>query len=332
MKLVTVLALALSSSLALAQTSPKRSSTKLPAKPAAKAAVAAPAPAPATAAVTPANTSVASEDSATMKVLKERLQIRYFSEFLGPNVKKWDDNQVDVDGYGGDGKGKFARSSDPINMFNQFSFRWKVADTTRAFVDARFTTQFGDRNGVSDGSDKQVIVQEDQRVGLNYGYFASADKVWTANFLPRFRLPTSEASQDANIVLQPDFLHVLSFQATPSLNFSLYSSARYYWFEQKVDSERYRLYNSPSMTYILNDTFEIYLQYEHELQHRAAEGARKYNYMKESLQDIYAGMNINFTPSLTIMPFIRFAQLQRWGWSDQRETMQIGAWIMGNIF
>ena len=330
MKLVTVLALALSSSLALAQTSPKKSSTRLPAKPAAKPAAAAPVPAATTA--TPANTSVASEDSPTLKILKEKLQIRYFAEFLGPNVEKWDDNQVDVDGYGGDGKGRYSRSSDPINLFNQFSFRWKVGDATRAFYDARFTTQFGDRNGISDGSDKQVIVQEDQRIGLNYGYFVSADKVWSANFLPRVRLPTSEASQDANIVLQPDILHVLSFQATPSLNLSLYTSLRYYWFEQKVDSERYRIYTSPSMTYILNDTFEIYIQYEHELQHRAAEGAQKYTYMKESLQDIYAGMNINLTPSLTVMPFIRFAQLQRWGWEDQRETMQLGAWIMGNIF
>lgn len=326
MKLVTVLALALSSSLALAQTSPKKSSTKLPAKPAAAA------PAPAATTATPANTSVATEESGTMKILKEKLQIRYFAEFLGPNIEKWDDNQVDVDGYGGDGKGKFARSTDPINMFNQFSFRWKVGAATRAFWDARFTTQFGDRNGIGEGSDKQVIVQEDQRIGLNYGYFASTDKVWTANFLPRVRLPTSEASQDANIVLQPDFLHVLSFQATPSLNFSLFSAVRYYWFEQKVDKERYRIYNSPSMTYVFNDTFELFLSYEHELQHNTAEGARKYTYAKESLQDVYAGMNINFTPSLTIMPFIRLAQLQRWGWEDQRETMQLGAWIMGNIF
>lgn len=324
MKLVTVLALALSSSVAFAQTTPKKSSTKLPAKPAAAAST--------PAVTTPTNTSVATEESGTMKILKEKLQIRYFSEFLGPNVEKWDDNQVDVDGYGGDGKGKYSRSSDPINLFNQFSFRWLVAPTTRFLVDARFTTQFGDRNGIAEGSDQQVIVQEDHRIGFNYGYWQSADKTWSTNILPRVRFATSEASQDANIILQPDFLHVLSFQATPSLNFSHWSTVRYYWFEQKVDQERYRWYNSFSTTYILNDTFEIYLQYEHELQHRAAEGARKYTYMKESLQDLYAGVNMNLTPSLTIMPFIRFAQLQRWGWEDQRETMQIGAWIMGNIF
>lgn len=324
MKLVTVLALALSSSVALAQTTPKKSSTKLPAKPAAAAS---------TPAVTaPANTSVATEESGTMKILKEKLQIRYFAEFLGPGIRKWEDNQIDVDGHGGDGKGKVARQATPINLFNQFSFRWKVAPTTRAFWDARFTTQFGDRNEVGDGEDQQVIVQEDQRIGLNYGYWTSADKVWSTSFLPRLRLPTSEASQDSNIVLQPDFLHVTSFQATPALNFSLFNAVRYYWYEQKVDSERYRIYTSPSVTYVFNDTFELFVSYEHELQHREAEGKTNFFLLKESLQDVYAGVNINITPSLTVFPFLRLAQLQRMGWEDQQDTAQIGAWIMGNIF
>jgi hypothetical protein len=323
MKRVLALTLALSSAAALAQTAaPKKSSTKLPAAPA-------PAAAPA---VTPANTSVANEESSTMKILKEKLQIRYFGEFLGPSVTKWEDNQIDVDGHGGAGKGKAERQSTPINLFNQFSFRWKVGEKTRAFWDARFTTQFGDRNELGRNDDRQVIVQEDQRVGLNYGYYASADKVWSASFLPRVRLPTSQASQDANIILQPDLLHVTSFQATPALNFSLFNAIRYYWFEQKVDSERYRIYTSPSVTYVINDTFELFVSYEHELQHREPEGKRNLLYTKESLQDIYAMVNININPSLTFSPLIRFAQVQRWGWEDMRETMQVGAWISGAIF
>lgn len=324
MKLVTVLALALSSSVALAQTTPKKSSTKLPAKPAAAAST--------PAVTTPANTSVATEESGTMKILKEKLQIRYFGEFLGPGIKKWDDNQIDVDGHGGGGKGKVARQTTPINLFNQFSFRWKVAPSTRAFWDARFTTQFGDRNELGDGEDQQVIVQEDQRVGLNYGYWTSADKVWSTSFLPRVRLPTSEASQDSNIVLQPDFLHVTSFQATPSLNISLFNAVRYYWYEQKVDSERYRIYTSPSITYVFNDTFEFFMSYEHELQHRDSEGKSNFFLLRESLQDIYAGVNINVTPSITVFPFLRLAQLQRLEFEDQNKTAQVGFWLMGNIF
>lgn len=324
MKLVTVLALALSSSVALAQTAPKKSTTKLPAKPAAAAST--------PAVSTPVNTSVATEESGTMKILKEKLQVRYFGEFLGPGIRKWEDNQIDVDGHGGNGKGKVERQSSPINLFNQFSFRWKVAPTTRAFWDARFTTQFGDRNEIGDGDDQQVVVQEDQRIGLNYGYYTSADKVWSASFLPRLRLPTSEASQDSNIILQPDLLHVTSFQATPALNFSLFNAIRYYWYEQKVDSERYRIYTSPSVTYVFNDTFELFVSYEHELQHREAEGDKSFFLLKESLQDVYAGVNINITPSLTVMPFLRLAQLQRLGWDDQQDTAQVGAWILGNIF
>ncbi len=325
MKLVMVLALALSSSLALAQTAPKKSTTKLPAKPA---------PAASTPAVTPApaNTTVANGESGTMKILKEKLQIRYFGEFLGPSIRKWEDNQIDTDGHGGAGKGRAVRQETPINLFNQFSFRWKVGEKTRAFWDARFTTQFGDRNEVGDGEDQQVIVQEDQRIGLNYGYWTSADKVWSTSFLPRVRLPTSEASQDSNIVLQPDILHVTSFQATPALNISLFNAVRYYWYEQKVDSERYRIYTSPSVTYVFNDTFELFVSYEHELSHRDPEGKSNFFLLRETLQDIYAGVNINITPSLTVFPFLRLAQLQRLEWDDQQDTAQVGAWIIGNIF
>lgn len=328
MKTVIALALMLTSALALAQTSnvkvKKKATTKTTAP------VAAPkAAAPTTAAPVAANVSTASTDSETMKILKDRLQVRYFGEFLGPQMNKWDDNQVDVDG-----KGRYSRSNAPINLFSQISIRWRTHDAYRIAIEPRFTTQFGDRGDLdADGQNDQAVnILEDFRIRYNMPYWASSDKVWSTVLSVGNRFPTSRASKDANIVAQPEILHITNFQATSSLNFSLWNQLRYYWYEEKVDSERYRLYTAPSMTYVFNDTFELFIMYEHEFQHRAAEGTRKYNYVKESLQDVYAGVNININPSFTIYPFIRMAQLKRWEWEDQRDTAQIGAWLMGAIF
>jgi hypothetical protein len=317
MKLVIALALALTSSLSLAQSSSvkvKKKTTTAPA-PAAKAPMAA------------TNVSTGSTDSATMKILKDRLQVRYFAEFLGPQANRWDDNQVDADD-----NGRFTKSSEPINMFNQFSIRWRVKDQNRLAIEPRFTTHFGDRNELGQNEDTQVVRMEDFRIRYNMPYWASADKVYSTVLSVGNRFPTSRASKDANIVAQPEFLHITNFQATPSLSFSLWNQLRYYWYESKVDRERYRFYTGPSMTYVFNDTFELFVMYEHELQHNQPEGKRAYNYTQESLQDTYMGVNININPSFTIYPFIRLAQLKRWEYEDQRDTAQIGAWLMGSIF
>lgn len=319
MKLVIALALALTSTFSLAQTSSVSVKKKK---------TTAPAPAP-TAPVAATNVSTGSTDSPTMKILKDRLQVRYFAEFLGPQVSKWDDNQVDADD-----NGRYSRSNSPINMFNQFSIRWRVKDQNRLAFEPRFTTNFGDRNDLSaDGqNDQQVVVMEDFRIRYNMPYWTSSDKVFSTVLSVGNRFPTSRASKDANIVAQPEILHITNFQATPSLSFSLWNQFRYYWYESKVDRERYRLYTGPSVTYIMSDTFELFAMYEHEIQHNQPEGKRKYNYTKESLQDTYLGVNININPSFTIYPFIRLAQLKRWEYEDQRDTAQIGAWLMGSIF
>lgn len=263
-------------------------------------------------------------ESSTMKLLREKLQVRYFAEFLGPNVVKWDENQVDVDG-----KGNYAKSDEPIGTFHQFSLRWKVADTTRIYVEPRFTTHFADRDELrAAGGDDSSVRMEDFRGGVMSNYWSSEDKIFSTTYRVGSRFSTSQASRESDITAQPEALHIFSWQPTAALNVSLWNQVRYYWYQAEVDNERWRLYTAPSVTYVLNDTFSVFVMYEHEQNHSAPEGKRNYFHSVNTLQDVYAGVNINVNPSLTIYPFVRMAQLKKLN----DETLQVGAWIMGAIF
>jgi len=271
-----------------------------------------------------ANTSAGDlSKSKLRRTLDEHLQVRYFSEFLGPSVTKWDDNQVDVSK-----NGNYVKNSEPIGIFHQFSLRWKVMDDTRVFVEPRFTTHFGSRSDIPSTDDQGNLRTEDFRAGLMSNYWTSDSKEWSTTVRVGNRFPMSRASMNADITAQPEALHITSWQINKDVNVSLWNQIRYYWYEPGVDKERWRLYTGPSVTYTFNDTYSLFVMYEHENQHNAAEGKRAYLHSTNILQDLYAGVNINLNPSLTVYPFIRAAQVSTF----DDETLQVGAWIMGSIF
>lgn len=261
--------------------------------------------------------------SSFMKVIRNKLQVLYFSEFLGPNVVKWDDNQV-----GTTKNGDYSKGTEPIGMFHQFSVRWKFAGSKKIFLEPRLTTHFGSRSDLRSTDDQSAVRMEDFRAGISDNYWRSEDNVFSTTYRLGNRFPTSQASKDANITAQPELLHITSAQLNKDLNISIWNQIRYFWYENDVDQERWRLYTGPSVTYTLSDTYSIFVMYEHELQHNAKKGERSFSYAKETLQDVYAGVNINLNPSLTIYPFIRMAQLKK----INDETLQVGAWVMGAIF
>ncbi len=263
------------------------------------------------------------------------MQIRYFAELLGSSIDKLEDNQIWTGTGEIRGTRKAPRQSDPLNLFNQFSFRFLVGENTRLYVEPRFFLQFGDRNDLvndakADGSsvDAQVIQQLDHRIGFMSNYWTSADKKWSTTYRLGTRLPTDRASKNSNIVLQPEALHITNFTPNTKWSFGLWNQLRYYWYEEQVDNERWRLYTGPSMTYTINDIWSIFVMYEHELQHSAPEGKRHFLYGQESLQDVYAGVNYNINPSFTVYPFIRFSQVSR----VDPETMQWGLWLMAALY
>lgn len=320
--LIVVVAALTSSALAQNARKPKRQATRQ-AAPVAKP-VAKPAPAP----TAPVSTAAATP---TPVAPPQFLQIRYFGEYLGSNIYRWDDYLTDVDGK----RNYDMDESSPLQMFHQFSFRMLVADKVRLYVEPRFITQFGGRNKMeadSPAGDHQFVQQADHRVSLQSNYWASEDKVWSTSYRLGARLPTSRTDKNSGHILQPDMLHVTNLTVNEKLSFSLWNQVRYYWYEQNVDAERWRLYTSPSMTYTIDDIWSLYFQYEHEYAHRSRPGAgnRHSNFFngEETLQDLYAGVNYNINPSLTFYPFIRFAQLSKW----DTQTMQAGFWLMGAIY
>jgi hypothetical protein len=252
------------------------------------------------------------------------LQIRYFGEYLGSNLYRWDDTLTDVTT-----NGNYKPSTDPLQMFHQIGFRFRLSEEVRLWVEPRFITQFGSRAKMGADEDQQVIQQFDFRVRLGTNYWTSEDKQWSTTFLGGTRIPTDRGSKNANIVLQPEVLHITNFTPNPTWSFGLWNQVRYYWYESDVDSQRWRLYTGPSFTYTIDDIWSVFVMYEHEMNHRSNPGARRnFVHMKETLQDVYAGVNYNINPSLTIYPFIRFAQVSTW----DPQTQQVGFWLMGAIY
>lgn len=254
------------------------------------------------------------------------LQIRYFGEFLGSNLYRWDDTLTDVDA-----KRDYSAGTDPLQWFHQFSFRFMLADNMRLWIEPRFITQHGGRNKMGADEDKQSIQQLDHRVRLQSNYWTSEDKMWSTTIIAGTRLPTDRGSKNARIILQPEALHITGLTLNETWSFGLWNQVRYYWYETALDDERWRLYTGPSVTYTIDDIWSVFVMYEHEMTHRSRAGAgnrRGFWSMEETLQDVYAGVNYNINPSLTFYPFIRFAQVSKW----DTQTQQVGFWLMGAIY
>ncbi|MFP5385879.1 MAG: hypothetical protein ACLGHN_07345, partial [Bacteriovoracia bacterium] len=70
---------------------------------------------------TAANTSQFELPSFSLKALRERTKINYFSETQGPSIKKWDDNEVNSDG---------TRSNMPVRTFHSFNNQFRLFGNT----------------------------------------------------------------------------------------------------------------------------------------------------------------------------------------------------------
>ncbi len=301
-----------------------------------------PVAAPVTAA--PVSTAPAATPAPAPAAPPQFLQIRYFGEFLGSNLYRWDDKLTDVDGKRNtNSKRNYFDGADPTQWFHQFSFRMLVADNVRLIIEPRFITQVGGRNKMGGADDKQLVQQADHRVGFLSNYWNSDDKVWSTTYRLSARLPTSRADKNSGHILQFDPTHITSYKLSEKVSFGLYNTYRYYWYESSKDAQRWRLYTSPSVTYTIDDVWSIFVSYEHEYSHRSnasaptnnatgenvgSERRRSFFNAHETLQDVYAGVNYNINPSLTFYPFIRFAQVSKW----DTQTMQAGFWLMGAIY
>lgn len=295
-------------------------------------------PNPSTLPVAPTPTAPETKE---MSLVESHLQIRYFSEFIGPNLtfNKGDDYpDVTKNGNYSD-----LGTTDPIDLWNQFSFRWKVSDKLHAIVNPRFTLQLGSTkeirycndNGCGSGAradDEGRWRWEDWLVGVQGVVWQNAEG-FSYFVRPGYRIPISRATRNSNWDGVVEYFHSFDW-AGKDYGFGVWNLNRWYIANENKNGERYRIYIAPYMTYKLTDTVKFELYYENEFQHNAREGksqgAKGSNslYMKRTLQTANVGVSFPINASLSLYPFLRFYQLGRY----DPETIGLGMWIMGAIY
>lgn len=275
-----------------------------------------------------------------MSLIQSHFQIRYFSELIWTDLTNHNGNTK----YPGANKnGNYSGGSDPVNLWNQLSFRWKISDKLHAYINPRWTLQLGstkqiradNRDAAAKGnktSDDGMLRSEDWLVGVQ-GVLWSTKSGWSYFMRPGYRLPISRATRSANWDGIAEYFQ--SFDWSQGVwGAGIWNLNRWFVANENNNNERYRIYVAPYVTYQINDTFKVEVYYENEFQHNAAAGRSINNtkgsllFNKRTLQTMTAGVSFPINPSLSLYPFLRFYQM---GTYDP-ETIGYGMWIMGAIY
>lgn len=282
----------------------------------------------------PTNTSTGSFGSGFMQQVRERLRISYFGELYGPNAKKWDDNQYD---------GAGTKMTDPVQMWHNFNVSTKLFGKTSFVMSPRFYTIFGDRNDIVRNNDsnerrrrqarqdENVVVMDDWQFGFQQNIIKEEKVTWDSRLT--HRAPFSTVSQTANIDSQIEWMQGVTWKPIPQIFVLSQSTLRYYMYEEQVTEERYRMNQLTAFNWIFNDKWKVQLFNEFDMQHRNpkdknANGHKQWNYFLKNKNIIATGLGYNFSPNLTIMPYIKALNDE----DIRPETLQIGFWAFGKVF
>lgn len=273
-------------------------------------------------------------------LIESHLQIRYFSELIWTNLTNHngDNDYPDVNK-----NGNYAGGPDPVNLWNQLSFRWKISDNLHAFINPRWTIQFGSTKKIRAGNraaaltggkanDDGMFRSEDWLIGVQ-GVLWTGKSGWSYFARPGYRLPISRATRNANWDGIAEYFHSFDWSGE-AWGTGIWNLNRWYVANENSNNERYRIYVAPYVTYKINDTFKAEVYYENEFQHSAAAGRAINNtkgsllFNKRTLHTMNAGVSFPINPSLSLYPFLRFYQMGRY----DPETIGYGLWIMGAIY
>lgn len=260
-------------------------------------------------------------DQSWTKLVKEKLRINYFSEFLGPGFESETGNIPDVDS-----KGNAVENTEPAQLWNQISIGWNVTEQWRLIFNPRFTLQVGQRDDLP--SDDGVLRTEDFLVGFQGTLWSNGP--WSVWIRPGYRLPTSRFTRDANWNGEVEWLHIIDRAPGTDTKWGVgvWTQARFYVPTEDSTNERWRLYNAPYVTYTINDKWRAEVFYENTIQHNELRGKRDYNYARNSMQSAMTGVTYNINPSLSVFPFIRYYTVRKFS----ADTMGLGAWISAALF
>lgn len=311
-----------------------------------KAPVATPAPAPAP----------VTEPVVGKSVWEEHLQIRWFSEVIGPNLANTDGAWAYPDV---NKNGNYTPGSDPVSSWNQISFRWKISENYYAIINPRFSTHLAStkrirkaNEGKGKDEDEEWFRWENWLVGVQGTAWKSDTSGWSVFVRPGYRLPTNKAFRNAGWRGEFELFYSVDWAGASPWGYGLWHQIRHYVPSYKdplrldfSDGDganglvRHRHYIAPYLTYKFTDTVKLEIYYEHQYNHQYSKGGRTkangyrhgyFSYPKMSRAQHTANVGVSFpiNPSLSLYPFVRAYQL---GTFDP-ETLGYGLWIMGAIY
>lgn len=275
----------------------------------------------------PSTTSTADLGRFSLERIKAKFKINYFSETLGPSIKKWDDNEIEDDG---------SRKADvPMTMYHSFNVRYLLTEKFNLFMSPRFSTVIGDRNEIRPNADPHVVMIDDWQFGVFYTFYKSPTFQYNQRFT--HRAPFSTKSRNENIESQIEWQHDFSYAVTPAFRIILWNNYRYYWMENDSIEERHRINFTTLFSYDFNDKWKTQFMHEFDLQHRFNHNSRdKRRYtpnndgffdMKRYKNYFSYGVGYSPIPSLSIIPFIRILDER----NIRNETTMVGLWVLGKV-
>lgn len=269
------------------------------------------------------NTSQGSVSTSMWQRVKAKFKINYFSETLGPTIKKWDDNEYADDG---------SKLDQPMTMYHSFNVRYLLTERFNLFMSPRFSTVIGDRRDLPATQEQHNVYLDDWQFGIFY----TIVKTPTFQYNNRLthRHPFSVRShENEKIDSQIEWQHDLTFSVSPAFRIIHWNNYRFYKYNAESSEERYRINFTTLFNYTINDYFNVQYMNEFDLQHRNRNANpdhpkyRDMNYMKRN--KLYNSFGIGFSPvrDLTFIPFIRLMDER----NIRNETTMVGLWVLGKV-
>lgn len=274
----------------------------------------------------PSTTSEATLSTFSLEKLKTKFKINYFSETLGPSIKKWDDNEINDDG---------TKKVDPMTMYHSFNVRYLLTEKFNLFMSPRFNTVIGDRNeSIKSKYDPHVVAIDDWQFGVFYTFYKSQTFQYNQRFT--HRAPFSRKSRNENIESQIEWQHDFTYAFTPAFRYILWNNYRYYWYENDATEERHRINFTSLFSYDFNDKWKTQLMHEWDLQHRFNHNRKSRSYtenndgffdFKRYKNYFSVGFGYSPTPNFSIIPFVRILDER----NVRNETVMVGMWLLGKV-
>lgn len=265
----------------------------------------------------PTTTKVAEAPKSSFDKFYERLSIGYFGIMTTPPLEKWNSNNASIspewssDDTAPSGYNP-CRNCDTysFNLWSQVNFAFNYGGTMKFNVIPRWTTFFDTPSDQGRG-ENGFIMLEDTLVGFSGVILSSADKKFNWWMRPGVRLPTSRFSRHVNgafghLSWQFEVTNSFTYDFNPKWQVGTAFQTRYWFYENRYNHSRNRLYFGPNVTYTVNDSTKIIGYYENIVENNRrweSINGKKPSY-RNVMQNAMIGVAKDITPKLNVYPYL----------------------------